>query len=67
MIPADPYSAEGFVYRPVANDPLGRDFLLYSVGADGQDDGGKSDPYGPHQALTPGGVGLDAVFNAPGR
>ena len=64
-IPADPFSTDGFVYRLVSEDPHGRDFLLYSIGADGRDDGGTSGPTSPLQALMPHAYSLDAVFNQP--
>jgi len=66
-IPADPYSPDGLVYRRVEpeDDEHGRDYLLYSVGADRTDDGG-TDGGGLHVAANPvNGIGFDAVINEP--
>ncbi len=42
-VPLDPYSGRPFVYRVLPEpDAHGRAYLLYSVGVDGQDDGGVS-------------------------
>jgi len=43
-IPLDPFSQREFVYRPMADD-----FVLYGVGGDGVDNGGKfgRDQYNP--------------------
>lgn len=66
-LPGDPFNAAGFVYRRVdpAQDPLGRDYLLYSTGLDGKDDGGKTHPKGAHVAFQKAGAGFDDVFNIP--
>ncbi len=40
-VPLDPWSGKPLCYRRLAqHDESGREYLLYSVGADGQDDGG---------------------------
>jgi hypothetical protein len=42
-LPLDPWSGKPFIYKPLAApDEHGRTYLLYSVGADGKDDGGVS-------------------------
>lgn len=50
-LPIDPYSGRPFGYRRVdpEADLLGRPYLLWTVGADGRDDGGNEhiDPRGP--------------------
>ena len=64
-IPPDPYAPSGFVYRLIAGDPHGREYLLYSVGADGNDDGGTV-AYGESiRALRPDAQGLDFILNEP--
>jgi hypothetical protein len=42
--PIDPYTGNALILKPCdpANDPLGRSYLLYSVGEDQRDDGGKA-------------------------
>ena len=64
-IPPDPYAPSGFVYRPVSGDPHGRDYLLYSVGADGRDDGGTVTDGESIRALRADARGLDFVLNEP--
>jgi hypothetical protein len=68
-LPADPYSASGFVYRRVdaAADPHRRAYLLYSVGADREDNDGRADHGLGVRALSlPAGRGFDFVINEPG-
>ncbi len=62
--PIDPFSGSPLAYRLVAPsvDALGRDFLLYALGADGRDNGGASGP-SRAAALQPGGS-FDYIFNA---
>ncbi len=53
--------------RPRASFPLvyrstDEAFTLYSVGADGVDDGGLPHPENPHKALIPDGAGHDFVY-----
>jgi hypothetical protein len=62
-IPDDPISGSPYGYRLVPGDAGG--YLLYSVGADGRDDGGSGNPQEPRTALTEQGIGLDFVFNQP--
>ncbi|MHC4210115.1 MAG: hypothetical protein ACYSWT_10430 [Planctomycetota bacterium] len=64
-VPEDPYSDGPFVYRLVSGDEQGRGYVLYSVGADGRDDGGLPHPVEPMAAFTRGGEGQDFVFNQP--
>ncbi len=64
-IPPDPYAPSGFVYRPVSGDPHGREYLLYSVGADGRDDGGTVGDGESIRALRSDARGLDFVLNQP--
>lgn len=64
-IPPDPYAPSGFVYRPVSGDPHGREYLLYSVGADGRDDGGTVTDGESIRALRADARGLDFVLNEP--
>ena len=59
-LPADPYVARAFHYRP---EPQGQ-YRLWSVGADGQDDGGHpgSEPGSPVRSSR-----LDEVWPIPGE
>ncbi|MCA9289754.1 MAG: hypothetical protein KDA25_01425 [Phycisphaerales bacterium] len=52
-LPLDPITAGPFGYRLLANDPDGRPYLLYSLGADGVDDGGRDiDEPSPPNVVT---------------
>lgn len=70
-LPTDPISASAFGYKrraPTPDDP--REFWLYSLGLEADDDGGKetADPDEAHHALmTPRwrAAGLDYVINRP--
>jgi hypothetical protein len=62
-IPDDPFSGSQYVYRLIPGDAGA--YLLYSVAADGRDDGGAGDPQEPQTALTEPGTGQDFVFNQP--
>ena len=65
-IPLDPFSVEGFVYRKRSDDPLGKGYVLYSIGADGVDNHAATDSIEPRKALSDRhGLGLDFVLNAP--
>ncbi len=68
-LPVDPWSGKPFVYRRVdpAQDQLGREFLLYSVGADRVDDGGIESKDGPARDLWLRMVerGIDVIINRP--
>ncbi len=48
---------------PLTYKKSGKGYKLYSVGLDGVDDDGKTDPNNPFKALTPEGAGLDCAFN----
>lgn len=64
-LPASPFDPNGLVYRlPSAeNDLDGRAYLLYSIGADGIDNGGIEHPEGGHFGLVKDkGAGYDFVF-----
>jgi hypothetical protein len=64
-LPPDPYSADGFMYRLIPDDEHGRPYLLYSVGADGEDNGGRMDASRRNSAFNKrDGAGLDHVINA---
>ena len=64
-IPADPFSVDGFVYRTLADDPAGKGYVLYSIGADGVDNNAAMDSIQPRNALSDrNGLGLDFVLNA---
>jgi len=66
VLPADPFSPDGFVYRLTGDDEHGRPYLLYSIGADGEDSGGLVSADHPSSALRErDGAGLDYVINAP--
>lgn len=72
-LPIDPWDGRPLKYRPAdpAKDPHGRSFILYSVGIDGVDDGGKvlPDPASRHRVLTSMeiGKGFDVILNDPQR
>ena len=59
----DPVSGRPLIYRPIdpARDSMTRSFLLYSIGADGVDDGGR-EPESSWMALDSRPQG-DFVFN----
>ena len=62
-LPADPFRADGFLYRV---EPGGQDYVLYTVGLDGTDDGGKPHSDQPRAALSKTSArGTDYVFHAP--
>ena len=63
--PTSPYDPKGLVYRlPTAENTLGgRAYLLYSIGADGIDNGGLIHPEGGHLGLVKDkGIGYDFVI-----
>jgi hypothetical protein len=64
-VPTDPYSGRPFVYRLVPAAENERGYVLYSVGADGKDDGGASDSLEPARALTDLGQGTEYVITRP--
>lgn len=64
--PRDPYGTGPFIYRLFApgEDEYNRPYLLYSVGRDMTDNGGKPHKDGPHGAITRDGPsGYDYVLN----
>lgn len=68
-LPTDPYAPDGrFGYRRLARDedPLGRAYLLYSVGADGEDNDAATDESRPLKGIrSPDKGGLDFIINRP--
>src|SRR5204863_887448 len=68
-LPVDPFAPDGRLrYRVLAQpDELGRVYLLYSVGADGVDDGGMEDPRDNMMGLHGTGTGKDYIINARQR
>jgi len=66
-LPLDPYASEGrFRYRVLdAPDEVGRRYLLYSVGADGVDNGGTPNNRDRFLALSPKGAGSDFILIEP--
>lgn len=63
-IPDDPYSEDGFVYKRGDNPAAKGGYTLYSVGDDGEDNGGTRAEH-EFDALTPAGKGADFVFMPP--
>lgn len=69
--PRDPFAGKSLMYRTIdaSTDPFGRGYLLYSIGVDGVDDGGRADPNNPAFPLKPaaGAIGAthDFVINEP--
>lgn len=61
-VPSDPFSEGGFVYSPEADAHTGAAFTLYSLGADGVDNGGLPPPAGEASAMTINGEGYDVNF-----
>ncbi|MFM9996639.1 MAG: hypothetical protein ACKVU4_12675 [Phycisphaerales bacterium] len=63
----DPLNAKRFGYRKLAApDQFGRTYLLYSIGADREDNGGKPNIQLNIASLQPGKApGTDFVFNEP--
>lgn len=63
----DPMVDRPLIYRRIdpRGDPFGRSYLLYSVGADGVDNGGLPHPTAEGRALKGDGAGYDFVFNRP--
>ena len=62
-LPKDPMTERPFGYTLLDDDPDGRPFLLYYVGADGVDDGGHYEPNMPGWGWKPHMVGFDVPFN----
>ncbi|MGH7130495.1 MAG: hypothetical protein ACREJO_00910 [Phycisphaerales bacterium] len=69
-LPIDPWSGRALGYRRIdpAGDEQGRGYLLWSVGGDGKDNGGKSNANDPYRAMTGKGVaGTDLIINDRAR
>lgn len=65
-IPEDRISSQPLRYKLTDKDEAGRGYLLYSVGLDGQDDGGTVHEFGPSvAAIGKARPGFDFVFNHP--
>ena len=67
-VPIDPYDGEPFGYRLIdaEKDSLGRGYILYVVGIDGEDNGGERNPDLNIEALgSNSGRGFDYVINDP--
>jgi hypothetical protein len=67
FLPPDPYTGETFRYRLFGEgeDPYGRGYLLYSVGLDRIDHGGRLHEGGAAMAGGRSGKGFDLVINEP--
>lgn len=63
-VPDDPYSEKGFVYKPSGTPTIKGGYTLYSVGDDGEDNGGLRAEH-EQDALMPAGKGTDFVFIPP--
>jgi hypothetical protein len=63
-VPDDPFASSGPLRYLVLPEPdaYGRSYLLYSVGADGVDNGGKEARW-PSESLLPQGSGTDFILN----
>jgi hypothetical protein len=63
----DPCNAKrlGYFIPKAGSDPLGRPYLLYSLGVDGTDNDAAEDPQNPAEAYRRNTPGLDFIFNAP--
>jgi hypothetical protein len=67
-VPKDALSGLPFGYRRLeAPDAHGRRYLLWSAGADGEDNGGRIHPESWHLAQTEAGAGFDIPLNHPRR
>ena len=62
-VPIDPASGKGYGYRLLADDPYGRTYLLYSLGVDGEDNGGHEEAM--KRWYDPSDAGVDHVINKP--
>lgn len=56
-LPADPFSGRPLCYRRRADE-----FDLWSVGMDGEDNGGTTSAYGPLEAMNYSGAGFDVLL-----
>lgn len=69
VVPADPGSGQPLVYRQInPPDAQGRGYLLYSVGADGKDDGGVLNKMTRSYSMRvhPNATGTDFIINQLG-
>lgn len=69
-MPIDPVCGKAYGYRRLApeEDPNGWGGIVYSLGMDGEDNGGVEHPQGKFNALRPEGKGYDFLINtARGR
>lgn len=66
-LPIDAMSGKPYGYRPLSpdEDPHGWGYVLYSFGADGQDDGGTLSKRSNMDALHRDGKGSDYLFTVP--
>lgn len=70
-IPVDPFSRSGEPLRYARGEWTtleggpGGEYIIYSVGYDGADDGGKPPPQAMSNALKPGYAGTDYILNDP--
>ena len=63
LTPIDPYTGNALILKPCdpASDPLGRSYLLYSVGEDQRDDGGKAHSASFLETMLPRGHRVPAI------
>lgn len=63
----DPFSGQPMRYKRIdpAIDEFHRGYLLWSVGYDAVDDGGKQNEHGQYNAVIKGGEGTDIIINDP--
>lgn len=66
-IPQDPITGGAIGYRRVEGDAHGRGYLVYSVGPDGEDDGGRAPDEDPMFGMMSLEAGYDFVINRPRR
>jgi hypothetical protein len=67
-VPPDAFNGQRFGYRLLSPEEDRRGYLLYSFGADREDNGGVTSPRNSFAAFQlPFGAGLDFVFNVPPR
>ena len=69
-VPTDAINGKSFGYRTLDDDALGRDYLLYTFGTDGEDNGGiqVSDGSATDAVVFLHGItGVDYVINQPPR
>jgi hypothetical protein len=66
-VPLDIYTGKPLSYRRLDATQEGGNhaYILYSVGRDGEDNGGRVHERGPYQATRPQGAGFDIVINVP--